>query len=536
MNYQYLKFATLTALITYDKWYESIPSFLYYILIFVILFGRRIYMFQIYPFYISPLRKLPHPKTKPHWILGHFFYELKRQDGGLFLDWAEENPNEDFLVTFSILNNESILALSPQALTEVLQSNCYTYVKPPFVVKAFKPILGSGILFSDGDIHKHQRKLLTKAFAYGHINSLVPIFLKESRRLVKVYRKVLADTSEGDKKGKSVELNVSESLGALTLDIIYRAGLGLDLNCLEDPDNELSTAYKNVFMTNGTVSKLTFAAQAIIPGFRFLPFKGNQLIWKARGTIKKFAVDAIEAKIAAYEQRQKTGTKLSKKDVDIISVMIEETGGEWTVSDMTDQLTTFLVAGHETTASAVTLALYLLGLNQDVQDRLRDEIRTQFPDGLESIATYEDVESLKYLNNVIREVLRLTPPVTVTMRMADKDTMIAGQPIAKGTYVTISMAAQNKATAFWGEDAAEFNPDRWEGRQAASNMAFMTFLQGPRACIGRRFAELEFKSILLSLIVSFKFMIKEGQEFEWIAPVTYRPVGGLPVLIEEVAN
>ncbi|KAK9324057.1 cytochrome P450 [Lipomyces orientalis] len=517
----------LTLLIAINKYIHQIPSILFYALLLLGISARRLYYWLIHPFYFSKLRNLPQPSAKPHWLWGHFVHLA--EDGRHTLDWCEEHENADIIRTLGMLNGERLIPVSPRALLEILQTQSYTFIKPPFIARSLNGVLGNGILFSEGDVHKHQRKLLMPAFAYSHVKSLAPIFLEESARLVKVLGQKVADSKTS--AGGTPEIEVAKMLSSLTLDIIYRAGLGIQFNALETPENELAMAYDRAFNPKGNSSRIFFLLQSLIPGFRFIPIERNLTLWRARQTINKFASDAISAKMARYEDRRTEKTARTEEDVDILSVMIEEGNGEWTLQGMMDQLLTFLVAGHETTASAATLALYHLSLHQDIQDKLREELHTQFPGGYDSIKTYDDIESLKYLNNVVREVLRFQPPVVGTLRMAKEDTYVTDQFIPKGTLVAISIAALNKSRKLWGDDAREFNPDRWNGRQAQNTMAFLTFLQGPRSCIGRRFAEVEFKSILLSLIGNFKFNLKEGRTVEFRSSLTYRPRGGLPLEI-----
>ncbi|KAK9237098.1 cytochrome P450 [Lipomyces kononenkoae] len=523
----------ITFLVAINKYIYQIPGLLFYGLVLLGICCRSLYNWQIHPFYFSTLRGLPQPRAKPHWLWGHFVHAV--DDGQYLLDWCEENPDADLMRMLGMMNSERILPVSPRAMMEILQTQAYTFIKPPFMRRSLNGILGNGVLFAEGEDHKHQRKVLMPAFAYSHIKSLAPVFMEESARLVKLLREKVRASEKVD-SDQVPEIDVARLLSLLTLDILYRAGLGITFNALENPDNELGIAYDRVFSPTGRTSRIFFLLQSLIPGFRFIPISRNLKLWRARQTINKFAYDAILAKMANHELSAGTKKAPGEKDVDILSVMIDEGNGQWTVQSMMDQLLTFLVAGHETTASAVTLALYHLSLNQAVQDKLRDEIHAKFPAGYDSIKTYEDIESLTYLNNVVRELLRVQPPVIGTIRMAKEDTYVTRQFIPKGTLVNIPIVSLNKSRQLWGEDAREFNPDRWDGRQANNVMAFLTFLQGPRSCIGRRFAEIEFKSILLSLIGNFKFALKEGRTVEFRTSITYRPLGGLPLVVTPVSG
>ncbi|KAK9446909.1 cytochrome P450 [Limtongia smithiae] len=522
------------ALLLYNRTVASIPPVLLYPLLIVLLLSRRIYKFRIYPFYVSPLRKLPRPAATPHWLYGDFATSVKTPDGTQLLAWAEELSGQDLMVLYGTMNSERVYPISVRAVQEVLQSQCYSFVKPPLFVKLFRSFLGDGLIFAEGDVHKHQRKQLMPAFSYQHINSLVPVFLSESRRLVEFYRRRVYEGGYSD----TAEIDVNSTLSAVTLDIIYSAGLGLSFNSLEDPQNELAVAYRKLFTQNKRGSIFLSLLQNHVPYFRYIPLRGNLNLWRSKMIVRKFAYDAIEKKLAKYKARGGMSEKDVKADIDIISVMITEGNEEWTVEAAIEHLTTFFVAGHETTAAAVTIALYYLSLNPSLQTRLRAEIRSAFPNGLDSIRAHEDVESLKFLHNVTREVFRLMPPVMNTTRMASEDVIIAGEHVPKGTFFMISPAIMNRKRELWGPDALEFKPDRWDDPATAtlSNMAFLTFLQGPRACIGRRFAELEFKSLLLSLIGSFKFSLRPGQEVKWTSIITYRPIGGLPLQVQSLSD
>ncbi|KAK9446607.1 cytochrome P450 [Limtongia smithiae] len=527
-----LTLAAAGSLVLYSRLRAPISAVVFYPLLILIALCKPLYYYQIYPFYISPLRRLPAPKQKPYLFYGHFPYNTAKADGSQMVEWARENKGSDLMIKFAIANSERLVPV-PRAMHEVLQSKCYTYVKPPFISVMLKAVAGDGLLLAEGDLHKHQRKLLMPAFSFHHINTLVPVITDEARRLVDVYRQRIALASDG--KSDSGTIDVNESLSSITLDVIYRAGLGLSFNALEDPHNELSTAYRTVFAATGVADQFMMLCQTMIPGFKYIPIPSNIKLQQARQVIWKFANDAIEAKLRKFQNRDMS-EKLNDSEIDILNIMIEEGNGEWTVETMADQLATFLLAGHETSAAATTIALYYLCKHEDIQARLRNEIRTHFPDGLASIRTAADVESLKYLNNVVREVLRIIPPVIVSLRMATEDTVLVGQPVPKGTILLLSPTVMNRSTDLWGADADEFNPDRWDGHQATNNMAFMTFFQGPRSCIGRRFAEFEIKALLLAIIGSFRVGMEEGQTVEWKTKVTYRPVGGLPLRLTSLTD
>lgn len=171
---------------------------------------------------------------------------------------------------------------------------------------------------------------------------------------------------------------------------------------------------------------------------------------------------------------------------------------------------------HETTASSLTWASYLLSKYPDVQTKLRDEVIGALGDNPAASDPPADLadtlKGLPYLNGIIHETLRLFPTVPLTMREAVRDTQVGEYPAPKGTVMVVSIWQINRSPDVWGPDAGEFKPERWinekDGKPnrhggAQSNYDFITFLQGPRSCIGQEFARAEMRCLLARLVTSF---------------------------------
>ena len=207
---------------------------------------------------------------------------------------------------------------------------------------------------------------------------------------------------------------------------------------------------------------------------------------------------------------------------------------------------TFLVAGHETTATAMIWAMYMLCQHPEVQQKLRDEVRSKLPSP-DSEITAAEIDDCHYLRAVCTEVLRLWAPVSLTLRVAACDTSIVGQFVPKGTVVILAPWAINASTHLWGPDALEFKPERWldaDGKAnnkgtAESNYSFLTFLHGPRSCIGQKFAQAEFECLLAAWVGRFETNFEEGSalqkgEIEIDGGITAKPKGGLWVKLKEL--
>lgn len=462
-------------------------------------------------------------------------------------EWVNSIPNDGLIRYQGLFNSERLIPTTAKALGEVLVSKNYEFIKPTQVRQGIGRILGIGVLLAEGDEHKTQRKNLMPAFAFRHVKDLYPTFWSKSREaVIAMTEKVMAVQlkepilTTPDKTHEAQEpavIEVGEWASRATLDIIGVAGMGQDFGAIQDPNTPLNKTYRALFKPTRQAQILGLL-NLLLPGWfvKNLPIKRNGDIEEAAKVIRATCRQLIRAKKGKLEKKELT-------DVDILSVAMES--GGFTEENLVDQLMTFLAAGHETTASAMTWAIYMLCLNPDVQTRLRAEIREQLPSVADEDATITSqiIDHMPYLNAVCNEVLRYYPPVPLTLREAAHDTSIAGHFVPKGTRVMIIPWAINKSESLWGPDAKNFNPDRWLPSEnnprsanggAPSNYAMLTFLHGPRSCIGQAFAKAEFACLLASWIGRFEFTLNDEKEFNEKdmvikGGVTVRPAKGLYV-------
>ncbi|KAK9468325.1 cytochrome P450, partial [Lipomyces arxii] len=407
----------------------------------------------------------------------------------------------------------------------VLQTHTYLFPKPR-ISMAFKLVVGNGLVFAEGEEHKQQRKLLAPAFAYSHIKRFLPIFVQKTAKVLTKFDSLV--------EGGPTVFEIFPYFSRVTLDAIGEAAFGVDLSSVDDEDSELVRAY-NIIATSGDQHAL-FYANAFVPFFKDIPIKYNRDIKNARKIFRQTCKKVLQQH---QEESRREKEMLAKsedtvqKNRDILSLMLS--GGEWTVDQIENQIMTFLFAGHETTAGSLSWSLLQLAKSQDVQEKLRTEVRKSFPGGFSDIQSAEQIESLKYLNNVANECFRFLPPVITTAREASEDIVFEGETIVKGTMLHIAIKAMCLNKKYWGEDADEFKPDRWNGQHAENAYANITFLQGTRSCIGRRFAELEFKAMLASFVGRYKFeesVPNQPSKMEFV--VTVRPLDGIPLKVSRV--
>ncbi|KAJ5513336.1 hypothetical protein N7463_002888 [Penicillium fimorum] len=479
----------------------------------VILFGvitvsRIIYQLVLYPDYFTPLKHIDSPADRS-WLTGHSPNFLLETPYPQLRERVKNTPNQDLLRYYIVANIERVILTSPKALGELLVTKVYDFEKPELVRQSLRRITGDGILLAEGEEHKIQRKNLMPAFAYRHIKNLYPVFWGKSVEMVKMIEEDLQDRKASGNNDNTVQ--ISNWASRATLDIIGVAGMDHDFNSLREPDNTLNQSYRKIMSSPPLHMKILFVISMILFGnptwVHALPTKRNKDIKESGEVIRNVARQMIRQKKAKMEDpKAETG-------IDIISVALSS--GTFDEENLVDQSMTFLGAGHETTATALQWAVYALCKNPNVQTRLRDEIRTNLPSLDDPTAiSAAAVDSLPYLNAVCNEVLRFHPSVPMTIRKAVRDTTLVGAHIPKDTTLILSPQILNRMEELWGPDANEFNPDRFMGPGkantggAVSNYAFLTFLHGPRGCIGQGFAKSELACLIAAMVGRFNMEFK----------------------------
>jgi len=173
------------------------------------------------------------------------------------------------------------------------------------------------------------------------------------------------------------------------------------------------------------------------------------------------------------------------------------------------QIMTFLLTGHETTSVSTCWTLYLLAQHPHEQDLLREELVKAFPDKSKFNPTYDEINSLEYLNCIVKESLRFNPPATSVRRINLKDQVFGGYLIPKNTEISIGISALHKLPEIWGPTVDNFDPKRWLD-PSLTNTNYLPFLNGPRNCIGSKVSLTELKILISMLIRNFVFQPIEG--------------------------
>ncbi|KAF2427543.1 putative P450 monooxygenase [Tothia fuscella] len=493
------------------------------------------YHMFIYPFFLSPLRHLPKPGGELP-ILGNGLSLFKKPPAVDFLKWVSTIPNDGLIHFRGIFHQDRLILTNAKALAEVLVQKSYDFEKPTKLRNFLRLVLGDGLIIVEGDEHKFQRKHIMPVFAFRHIKDLYPMIWAKSVALTRgVAAEIEGHPEDGTKLKAVVEVNHWSN--KVTMDIIGVAGMGREFNALVNSDDELIQNYEEIL--EPTAEKATFFALHIVgPAelVRKLPWKVNERFRVTTGALKRICNQLVQEK---KENVQKGG----EDGLDILSVLIRS--NNFSDAQLVDQMLTFLAAGHETTSSAFTWTTYLLASHPEIQTRLREEIRQALPENPgPEIDLAAILESLPLLNGVCNETLRLYPTVPITIRDTMRDTSILDQFVPKGTQILLVPWAINRSPDLWGPDANDFIPDRWinvDGKPnnsggAHSNYSQITFLHGPRSCIGEKFAKAELRCLVAAFVGSFEMEYLREEAPVPSGVVTTKPRDGMELMLTPVGR
>ncbi|PHH61169.1 hypothetical protein CDD81_737 [Ophiocordyceps australis] len=419
--------------------------------------------------------------------------------------WFNEIPNNGCIYYRGLFNNANVMVTSPEAVQQVL-TRTYEFPKPVGLKHFAARILGIGLILSEGDQHKQQRRMFLPAFAPRHVRDMYPIFWSKSCEAV-------ARLTGLSRRGE-LEFEVGHWASRTAMDVVTMAMMGKDFGAIADENSPLSKAYRALLQPSRG-----FLVLAILKGFfpaaliDRIPVKVNQRIDQAVTTVRSTCREMLRDK----KQKLKNQT-LFEKDFLSIAVQYEDIASV-SEDQVIDQLTTALGVGHETVSLAITWVMYMFCLHPQWQARVRTQVRASLPspDGQSSglVPTAALVENMTLLQAFIHETLRRLPSVPLTSRWTTKDCIIAGHRIPQGTHLAIPIKAINRDTRLWGPDAHEFCPNRWIGPDGellptggvSTKYGNLTFLQGARACIARGLVKAEMACIVACWIGRFEFAL-----------------------------
>lgn len=356
----------------------------------------------------------------------------------------------------------------------------------------FRITFGEGLLSTTGDQWLRQRNSLMEYFTSSRIRSFGDemVSLCETR----------CDWDDGQ------EVQLLDEMQNLTLEILFATLFGMDVEANE-VDSELHHAVRNL-------DNWFRPTSWILPNW--VPTPGR---YKFKQASKRLDAKA-EQLLTAAQQGDET-TMLS-----MLATQAADGDQGLSMREIRDQMRTFMFAGHDTTALAMTFSLYFLGTHDDVRRQLYEEVDDVLGD---SPPTVEDIDSLVTVENVVRETLRLHPPVFNIPRVAAEPVTIGGYHIEESTRIFVSPIAVQRDEQFWN-DPLEWRPSRWNDLSPhEKGYTYLPFGAGPRICIGRRFGLLETQLVIATLCQ--RYQLRPRTELEVDPKMTGQPADGVPVTV-----
>ena len=390
------------------------------------------------------------------------------------------------------------MVMDPTAIREMLLDRVDDYPKSLVTKNLLRPAIGDSLFIAEGAHWRWQRRAVAPAFSHRNMLNLSPIMTAAAQRS--------ADriATAGPRAINMLDEMVTSTFDVIS-DVTFSGGDGFDRDAvLRAIDDYIAEA-----------GKLSLFDILGLPDW--LPRPGRAMSGRALKDMKRIADGAIDARA----ERGPSDTP------DLMDLLLDgtdpKTKRQMNTAELRDNLLTFIVAGHETTALTLSWALYLMGFDQAVQQKARAEAQTVLQG---RAATGADVENLPYIRQIIDETLRLYPPAGVISRTAQRNDTLCGREVRPGDTVMVPIYALGRHQQLWDQPDV-FDPDRFKDRKAIDRYAYLPFGDGPRICIGASFAQQEAVIILATLLSRFRFTPVAGKSPEPVMILTLRPEGGV---------
>lgn len=436
------------------------------------------------------------PGPKPLPFIGNVL-DFRRDQLG-YLQQLERTYGK--MATIYIGNTPAVLLFRPEHVRYVLTENPRNFTSREVAV-GLRELIGDGLLTIDGEAHRHQRRLVQPAFHKKRVEGYAETMIQYTREMLKGWH-------AGER------LDIALAMQELTLRIVGKCLFNLDL---ADQLDELGAAF----------TAMVGNPAGLLEGFLNIridsPLTAYGRRMAARRRVDEFIYELIAERRADREDKG-----------DVLSMLLAAQGSEedeTALSDtqLRDHIMTFVAAGHETTANALTWSFYLLSEHPGVLEKLLDELHGVLAGRVPAV---DDLPRLPYLEWVLNESMRLYPPAWTQGRRAVEAFDLDGVHFPAGTMVMFSQWVIHRLPDVWG-DPQVFRPERWDPAAAEKTppWSYFPFGGGPRICIGMPFAQLEARLLLATILQHFTPRVLPGYHLELNPLITLRPKHGMPVIL-----
>lgn len=441
------------------------------------------------------------PGPRSHFLLGNA-QEIQRDGVGFNMVMTGRYGD---VVRVRVLTWPTYMVFHPDDVKHVLQENHRNYNKDVYNVNLLKPLLGQGLFTNDGQSWLHQRRLAQPAFHRKRLAAFGTLITNATQDTLERWH-------EPAKHQQPIE--IGEEMMRLTLRIVGQALFSIDLSDEAD-----------------TVGQGFSAVRKLLQSYVFRPFPPLS-VPTPRNRRLNAAIRSLDGVVQGIidERRQHNADS-----GDLLSMLLlardEQTGEGMNDRQLRDEVMTLLLAGHETTANALTWMWYLLSQHPDVEARLHTELDKVLGG---NIPTVDHLPDLKYTRMVIEEALRLYPPVFGFGRKATGEDELGGYYVPANTLIWLSPYVTHRHPDFWQQPEV-FDPERFSPESAANrpHYAYFPFGGGPRLCIGSNLAMMEAQLITATIAQRYLLRLVPDHPVEPEVSLTLRPKYGLPMTIHQ---
>lgn len=391
------------------------------------------------------------------------------------------------------------MVMDPAAIRALLLERVENYPKSDVTKNLLRPAIGDSLFIAEGAHWRWQRRAAAPVFSHRNVRNLAPIMTRAAER-----------SCERIAEAGNKAINLHEEMVATTFDVIS------DVTFSGDGAFDRAAVHGAIDNYIDAAGKVSLFDMLGFPDW--VPRPGRMISGKAVKQMKTVADSAIAARTDQARQA----------DVpDLLDLLLAgedpETKRKMSIPELRDNLLTFIVAGHETTALALSWSLYLCAFDPDVQERARAEI--QAVAGGRAVMG-DDVENLPFVRALVEEAMRLYPPAGLISRTAIAADTLCGRDIRPGDTVMVPIYALHRNHLLWDAPDA-FRPERFLDRKSVDRYAYLPFGDGPRICIGASFALQEAVIILGTLLSRYRFTPIQGRDPSPVMIITLRPEGGV---------
>ncbi|XP_040268614.1 cholesterol 24-hydroxylase-like isoform X1 [Bufo bufo] len=473
----------------------------------LLLLGLAAAFFLLYCAYIQHTHmKYDHIPGPPRdsFLMGHTPTMMKLAKNNelvydYFLDCTEKYGP---VVRINGFHKVFVIVSSPEAIKELLMTN--KHPKDKFYDQVFKlfgvRFLGKGLLTERDYDHWHkQRRIMDPAFSRPYLMGLMGTFNEKAEELMEKL---------DEKADNKTEVKMHDLLNRMTLDVIAKVAFDLELNALHDDKTPFPRA-------------ILMAMRGLIelrePLGQFMPSK-KKVIQEIRDSIRLLRKTGKEC----IEMRQKMVQDGVEVPTDILTQILK--GGALEDDELLiDNFLTFFIAGQETTANQLAFVVQELARHPEILQKVQAEVDEVI--GSRRYVETDDLPKLRYLSQVLKETLRLYPPVPGTPRLLEEDFTVEGVKIPKNTTVAVYSYITGRLEQFF-KDPLTFDPDRFSRDAPKPYFTYFPFSLGSRSCIGQIFSQMEAKVVMAKLLQRFDFELVEDQTFKILDTGTLRPMEG----------